>query len=698
MRPSLAALLDDRFSGTAEPALPGALAETGGRLHLERLVRTVPISWRVLSIAVVNSAVVVILAGLIWNGGNALSRAWDDVRQVRESEALLVLLEGEAGRLQNLIHRYINEPSPEIFAEILLVREAVLGTLRTRGPGDPVLASAMADLAGVTERFLDGFNDLRAVQSTITRAYEEQVLRPAREMAGLYAILEASIGQREALIRPSLGKSREAFTAAVVAANAYYLSLASAAAEDARRHIETIERTVPVMVDLADADIQRAALAALGARAAMLLAGLANLSEKFANRTQIMRTAIDGNQTAMISAIDGLQRQMREREQTAQASFDRTMAEMFRQVALVAAAFLSAILIVAAIVVRSIRRPLQELRTAMHAIVFGHYGRRIEDLDARDEIGEMARAVEVFRANAIAKGQAEVELRASKERAERALAELRDAQKSLIDAEKLAALGGLVAGVAHEVNNPVGISLTVASSLESRCRQFAAEVREGPLRRSRLDDFLAGVGDAARQLVANLDRAGQLVQSFKQVAVDRSHAERREFNLREATEQIVASVRPLVRKTPVAMEVETPSDIVMDSDPGSYGQVLTNILINSVVHAFPDGRSGMIRVRARALGARHVEIIASDDGVGMSEEVRRRAFDPFFTTRRSEGGTGLGLHIIHSLVTQSLGGRLRLDTAPDCGTTIRMLLPRSAPRQLAPPPPPQSTDFAHGRT
>jgi signal transduction histidine kinase len=666
------------------------------RLKLESLVRSLPIGWRILAIAVLNSAVVIILAGLIWTGGSKLSRAWDELRHVRESDTLLVLLEGEAGRLQNLIHRYINEPSPEIFAEILLVREAVLGTLRTRSPSDPVLSSAMADLAGVTERFLDGFNDLRAVQATITHTYEDEVLRPAREMAGLYSILEGSISQQDALIRPALGKSREAFTAAVVAANAYYLSLASNAVEEARRNTETIEKTIPVMIDLADDDIQRSALDALKQRAGALRAGLADLSAKFAARTYVLRTAIDGNQATMISTIDGLQAQMREREERAQTSFDRTLARTFRIVLLIAVVFLSAIVVGGLMVTRSIRLPLQELRTAMHAIVSGNYGRVIKNLEARDEIGEMARAVEVFRENAMAKRRTEIELRASKENAENALNELRNTQKSLIDAEKLAALGGLVAGVAHEVNNPVGISLTVASSLVRRCDMFATEVKEGPLRRSRLDNFIAQAGDAARQLVANLHRAGELIQSFKQVAVDRSHTERREFNLHEATEQIIASVRPVMRKAQIAIVIEIAPDIVMDSDPGSYGQVLTNIFLNAAIHAFPDGRAGTIEVRARPLGARHVEIVVCDDGVGMTEEVRQRAFDPFFTTRRSEGGTGLGLHIIHNLVTQSLGGRLQLESAPGRGTTIRIVLPRVALHELASAPARQATEQAHG--
>jgi len=277
----------------------------------------------------------------------------------------------------------------------------------------------------------------------------------------------------------------------------------------------------------------------------------------------------------------------------------------------------------------------------------------------------------------------ELEMRKAKDAAEAALRNLRETQSSLIEAEKLAALGRLVAGVAHEVNNPVGISLTVASSLERKTALFADEVGRGNLKRSSLNEFLETSRDAASQLVANLNRAAELIQSFKQVAADRNYSDQRIFDLGDLTEQVVMSLRPGLRKHHLTLSVDCQPNLTMNSYPGPYGQVLTNLFLNSVAHAFPDGKPGSVDIQVRESGKDNVEIIFSDNGCGMSLDVRRRAFDPFFTTRRDQGGTGLGLHIVYSIVTNRLGGRLDLDSEPGGGTRIQMILPRIAPLEQA---------------
>jgi PAS domain S-box-containing protein len=294
---------------------------------------------------------------------------------------------------------------------------------------------------------------------------------------------------------------------------------------------------------------------------------------------------------------------------------------------------------------------------------------------AAEEITERKRAEAALQAS-------EQEIRSARDAAEAALRNLQETQASLIEAEKLAALGRLVAGVAHEINNPVGTSLTVASALERKTKLFAAEVARGNLKRSSLQEFIEVSREASSQLIANLDHAAELIQSFKQVATDRNYSNQRIFDLGDLTEQIFLSLRPELGKRNLTLTVECQPNLAMNSYPGQYGQVLTNLFLNAVAHAFPDGKEGTIEVKVQPSGSDHVEILFLDDGRGMSLDIRRKAFDPFFTTRRDRG-TGLGLHIVYSIVTDCLGGRLTLDSAPGEGTRIVMVLPRVAPTPLA---------------
>jgi C4-dicarboxylate-specific signal transduction histidine kinase len=256
------------------------------------------------------------------------------------------------------------------------------------------------------------------------------------------------------------------------------------------------------------------------------------------------------------------------------------------------------------------------------------------------------------------------------------LKDLRAAQDRLIRAEKLAALGRLVAGVAHEINSPIGTSLTIATSMEIKGKRFAEEIAQGELRRSSLNNFLESSRDAFSQMTVNLNRAAELISSFKQLAADRTQSDQRPFDLGDLTKQVAKSLRSTLHGLSPTLNVECQPNIAMNSYPGPYSQVLTNLFLNAATHAFPDRRPGTIDIKAREFDEDNVEIVFSDDGCGMSPEIRRQAFDPFFTTRRDAGRAGLGLHIVCSLVTNSLGGRIVLETSPEEGTRIQIILPR----------------------
>ncbi len=263
------------------------------------------------------------------------------------------------------------------------------------------------------------------------------------------------------------------------------------------------------------------------------------------------------------------------------------------------------------------------------------------------------------------------------------LDDLRTAQNRLVQTEKFAALGRLVTGVAHEINTPLGNSLTVASTFINKTDRFEADVASGNVRRSILNEYLAVGREAASLILANLNHAVDLIQSFKEVAADRKLSDRRGFDLGQVTRQIVRSLQPGLRSDNLAFALDCEPDLAMNSYPGLYGQVLTNLVLNSVAHAFQGDAQGSVHVVTRAFDNDNVEILVSDDGCGMNQEIQHQAFDPFFTTRRDQGRVGLGLHIVYNIVTNRLGGRIDLDTKPGEGTRIRIILPREAPSELS---------------
>ena len=280
--------------------------------------------------------------------------------------------------------------------------------------------------------------------------------------------------------------------------------------------------------------------------------------------------------------------------------------------------------------------------------------------------------------------RSEREIRAARDAAEAALHHLQETQASLIEAEKLAALGRLVAGRRARDQQPCRHQPDGRLGAGAQMRRLRRRSRARQVEAIQPERFPRGRGDASALLVGNLNRAAELV-AIVQAGRGRSEAiwTSASFDPGDFTEQVMTSLRPALPKNNLTLKVDCEPDLAMNSYPGPYGQVMTNLFLNSVAHAFPDGKGGEIDIRVRAYGADHVEILFSDDGCGMSPEVRRQAFDPFFTTRRDGGRIGLGLHIVHNIVTNRLGGRLELESEPGKGTKIRIVLPRIAPGRVA---------------
>ena len=255
-----------------------------------------------------------------------------------------------------------------------------------------------------------------------------------------------------------------------------------------------------------------------------------------------------------------------------------------------------------------------------------------------------------------------------------ALANVSAMQHQMVESEKLAALGGLVAGMAHEINTPVGIAVTAASHLVERTSELRGAFQAGSMKRSTLDRYIEGVQDAGHLILTNLERSNELVQSFKQVAVDQSSEASRTFRMRDYLEDILRSLRPKLKRTPHLVEIDCDPGLTVRSYPGALAQVVTNLVLNSVVHAYGEGVSGRIEL-AVAVHDGGVRLRYRDDGRGIPDDLSQHIFEPFFTTRRATGGSGLGLHIVYNLVTQRLGGTITVDSAAGKGTEFTIDIP-----------------------
>jgi PAS domain S-box-containing protein len=298
-----------------------------------------------------------------------------------------------------------------------------------------------------------------------------------------------------------------------------------------------------------------------------------------------------------------------------------------------------------------------------------------EELNAKRELKDLNVSLESrVRERSAALERANADLSA-------ALDTLQHTQHELLASEKMASLGSLVAGIAHELNTPIGNSLLASTSLRDRVQEFERQVADGALRRSQLTAHLEEVRLASDLISGSLHKAAELISSFKQIAVDQTNDQRRSFDLLAAVQDTIATYMPRLRRVPCEVALSIPAGLMLDSYPGGLYQILNNLINNALSHAFEQRRAGTITVHAALTADDLIDLQFIDDGCGMTEEVQRRVFDPFFTTKMGQGGTGLGMNIVYNIVTGVLGGRISIDSAPGAGTAVRLLIPRVAPQR-----------------
>lgn len=259
------------------------------------------------------------------------------------------------------------------------------------------------------------------------------------------------------------------------------------------------------------------------------------------------------------------------------------------------------------------------------------------------------------------------------------LATLKQAQTNLITSEKMASLGSLVAGIAHELNTPIGNSLLTATALDDMVNEFGRKYADGGIKRSALEALMADTRLACSIMTTSLRRAADLITSFKQVAVDQTSDKRRRFDLGEVLGDTLATFAAQLKRANCETRLDCPKAVILDSYPGSVGQVLSNLINNALLHAF-DGRSrATLTITARETPDDQVVLVFADDGVGMPPKILHQVFDPFFTTKMGQGGSGLGMNIVYNIVTVMLGGTIQVESSAGQGTTVTIRMPRSAP-------------------
>jgi len=298
----------------------------------------------------------------------------------------------------------------------------------------------------------------------------------------------------------------------------------------------------------------------------------------------------------------------------------------------------------------------------------------------RDEMGNAVGLVSVIK-DITDRKISEIALQNAKEEAENTLSALERTQQNLIQSEKLASLGSLVAGIAHEINTPLGSSITLSTSIHTKTNDFKNKIKSEQLKKSDLVHYLDNISEATELLDDNLSTAGALIHNFKQVAADQTSSKRRIFYLKSCVDEITSTLMPSINTKKYSVDVKINDQIELDSYPGPLGQVITNIFTNAIHHAFHDRDIGAINIVGEIDQKNNITITFKDDGCGIAKNNIKKVFDPFFTTKMGTGSTGLGMNVVYNIVTNILGGTIKVSSTINKGTLFTLKLPKIAPTQ-----------------
>ena len=353
-------------------------------------------------------------------------------------------------------------------------------------------------------------------------------------------------------------------------------------------------------------------------------------------------------------------------------------------------------LLIAIIVGRNIVKPIDKLCAVTHQIINGNYS--VSAVVSGDsEIAALANAFNLMTErlklafDELNAHRTQLEhqvqkrtqqLLIAKNEAEESLMLLQETQQSLVQAEKMAALGGLVAGVAHEINTPIGITLTSASFLNEETKKVVTLYQQGELGGDELESYFDTAQQSTELMTINCHRAADLIQSFKQVAVDQTSDNHREFDLKNYLEEVLLSLRPVLKKTAIHVELDCPNDLIIQGFPGAISQIVTNFIMNSLQHGYDAAQKGIINLIVTQLPDDKIEFRYSDDGKGIPESIQNKIFEPFFTTQRGNGGSGLGLNLVYNIVHQTLKGALRVQSIEGKGTTFVFNFPQNSSKPV----------------